>query len=111
MTPEDKQLKKLFDAGFKTDTSMFPIPYIQKVGKEFAVFHKNNEWRPDASPLDVSHFITHSLEEYKRLVLEALPKEKHFQSHNYSPSIEGSVKKWAGYNKCIEEIRNKIQSL
>lgn len=78
--------------------------------KEFAVFHKDNEWRPDASPLDVKHFIQSLLTEQRELLADKIGELK----YKGEPSEESSDTTWAAHfrhNRNIADIISKIRDL
>ena len=89
-------------------------PYIQKV--EEKILKIANEWAVEGGviPLrdEITQLLTHSLEEYKRLVLEALPK---YKMPDLKKQVDASTKAEIfssfGHNELLREIRDKIQSL
>ena len=88
-------------------------PYIQKV--EEKILKIANEWAVEGGviPLrdEITQLLTHSLEEYKRLVLEALPKEKMPDWKKTTDTTRAETFASFGHNELLREIRNKIQSL
>lgn len=104
MTPYIQKVVSSFDEKF-----VLPVKNDAELQGEGGELYKES-WIADMET--IKSFLTHSLEEYKRLVLEALPK---YKMPDLKKQVDASTKAEIfssfGHNELLREIRDKIQSL